>query len=162
MFHEADEERQILRFHPLLVKGEDILTANRPHQEVGILDPFGDALERNHLADLIKCEKGAQRVVRDFGVDSHVPSVEPAHRGRAMADPLNGVYKARQSPRVVVSRTPSGARPGRANSALSLRFERITTGRTASPQGPRYWRPEEIGSGVAPPRVPWRRYAGGH
>jgi UDPglucose 6-dehydrogenase len=79
-----------------------------------------------------------------------------------MADPLNGVYKARQSPRVVVSRTPSGARPGRANSALSLRFERITTGRTASRQGPRYWRPEEIGSGVAPPRVPWLRYAGGN
>jgi len=79
-----------------------------------------------------------------------------------MADPLSGVYKARQSPRVVVSRTPSGARPGRANSALSQRFERIATGRTASRQGPRYWRPEEIGSGVAPPRVPWRRYAGGN
>jgi hypothetical protein len=65
-----------------------------------------------------------------------------------MADPLNGVYKARQSPRFAVGRTPSDARPGKANCALKARVERMTAGREAIRQDPRYWRPEEIGSGL--------------
>ena len=76
MLHQTDKERQVLGFHPLLVEGEDMLAAGGAQQEVGILDPFGDALERSHLADVVTRQKGAQRIVRDFGVDSHVPSVE--------------------------------------------------------------------------------------
>ena len=109
MLHQTDEERQILGFHPFLVEGEDVLAGGGAQQEVGILDPFGDALERGHLADVVKRQKGAQRIVRDFGVDSHVPSVEPPHRIRAMAVPLNGVYKTRQS-LLHRSRRPSGRR----------------------------------------------------
>jgi hypothetical protein len=39
------------------IKGEDILTLGRVHEEIGILDPLRDALERNHLADFIKREE---------------------------------------------------------------------------------------------------------
>ena len=72
MLHKPDEERQVLRSHPFLIEGEDVLTAGDAHEEVGVFDPFGDALERNDLADVIKRQEGAQRIVRDFGVDSHV------------------------------------------------------------------------------------------
>src|SRR5208282_2282893 len=70
--------------------------------------------------------------------------------GRAMADPLNDVYKARQSPRFAASRRSSDARPGRANSALKAQVEPITTGLKAIRQDPRNRRPEEAGSGLAP------------
>src|ERR1700733_8664907 len=76
MFHQTDEERQVLGFHPFLVEGEDMLAADGAQQEVGILDPFGGPLEWGHFADVVKRDKVAQRIVRDFGVDSHVPSVE--------------------------------------------------------------------------------------
>ena len=76
MLHQTDEERQIFSFHPFLVEGEDMLAAGGAQQVVGILDPFGDALERSHFPDVVKRQESAQRIVRDFGVDSHVPSVE--------------------------------------------------------------------------------------
>src|SRR5271163_4550778 len=78
-----------------------------------------------------------------------------------MAHPLNGVYKARQSPRFAASCGSSDARPGRANSAPKAQVERITKGLKAIRQDPRNRRPEEIGSGLAPARAPMRRYAGG-
>ena len=78
MLHQPDEERQILGFHALFIKGEDILALGRVHEEIGILDPLRDPLERNHLADFIKREEVAQRFVRDLGVDRHVLSVELA------------------------------------------------------------------------------------
>src|SRR5271170_1603011 len=108
MLHETNKERQVLGFHPLLIEGENMLAAAGAQQEVGILDPFGDALERSRLPDIVTRQKGAQRIVRDFGVDSHVPPVEAAHRMRAMADPLSGVYKTGQSPSFVASRRSSG------------------------------------------------------
>ena len=44
-----------------------------------------------------------------------------------MADPLSGVYKARQSPRFVASAT-LGRAPGASEFRALARFERITTG----------------------------------
>ncbi len=78
MLHQTDEERQVLGFDPFLVEREDVLAGGGAHQVVGILNPFGDALERGHFANVVKRQKGAQRIVRDFGINGHVSSVEAA------------------------------------------------------------------------------------
>ena len=102
-------------------------------QEVGILDPFGDALERSHFADVVKRQKGAQRIVRDFGVDSHVPSVEAAHRMRAMADPLSGVYKTASIAGCTAGRRPLGRTTAASEFRARARPERTMT--VESPRG---------------------------
>ena len=52
-------------------------------QEVRVLDPLGDALARQHLADVVERDEGAQLVVADFGVDRHRRSSSALRRRRA-------------------------------------------------------------------------------
>ena len=110
--------------------------------------PSAMPLNEVDFADVVKRQKSAERIVRDFGVDSHVPSVKQPHQIRAMAVPLNGVYKARQS-LLHRSRRPSGRR-------LRQRIPRPSAIR-ADQDGlsaawiPRYRRAEEIISVVTPP-----------
>ena len=71
MLHQADEERQVALLHPLLVEGEDELAGIGVQQVVGVLDPLGDALEREDAAEVVACQKSRQRFVGDFSVDRH-------------------------------------------------------------------------------------------
>ncbi len=67
-----------------------------------------------------------------------------------MADPLNGVYKARQSSRFAAGRSPFGPQDG---GRLDLRpsAARADHGVLDAGRGPSVWRPDEIGSLVALP-----------
>ena len=104
-----------------------MLAAAGAEQIVGILDPFGNAFERGRFPDVVKRQKGAQRVVRDFGVNGHVPPVERPHQISAMAVPLNGVYKAGQSPSFAAGRRPWGLATVAGEFRAGVRLERIMT-----------------------------------
>ena len=71
MLHEAEEERQILALHPLLVEREDEAALGGVKQVFAVLDALGDALAGHHLADLVLLDEGAELVVGNFGVDGH-------------------------------------------------------------------------------------------
>ena len=53
MLHQADEERQVALLHPLFVEGENELAGVGVQQVVGVLDPFGDALEGADAAEVV-------------------------------------------------------------------------------------------------------------
>ena len=55
MLHQADEERQVALLHPLFVEREDELAGVGVQQVVGVLDPFGDALEGADAAEVVAC-----------------------------------------------------------------------------------------------------------
>jgi hypothetical protein len=48
---------------------------NRPvvglQQEVGVLHPLGDALERHGLSQVVVAQEGGEFVVGDVGIDGH-------------------------------------------------------------------------------------------
>ena len=71
MLHQAEEERQILALHPLLVEREDVAALRGVEQVVAVLDALGDALAGHHLADLVLPHEGAELVVGNFGIDGH-------------------------------------------------------------------------------------------
>ena len=71
VIHQRDEERQVRRGDPLLVKRQDEVALHGGQQEIGILHPLGDALARQHLADVVQGDKDAQFLIADFGVDRH-------------------------------------------------------------------------------------------
>src|SRR5258708_15493211 len=71
MIHEAEKERQVLRIDSLLIERQEVLSAVRGQQVVGILDAFGNALEGVGLADVVFGEEGFEFGVADFGVDRH-------------------------------------------------------------------------------------------
>ncbi len=91
VLHQADEERQILLVDALLVERQDELAGFRAHEEVGILDALGDALERGDAAEVVEREERAERFVRDFGVDRHGSSAgEIRSAGRRPLSPRAG------------------------------------------------------------------------
>ena len=71
MLHQADEERQVALVHPLFVEREDELAGVGVQQVVGVLDPFGDALEGEDAAEVVASYKSFQRLVGDFSVNGH-------------------------------------------------------------------------------------------
>jgi hypothetical protein len=83
VLHEAEKERQVVRPHLPLVDGEDIAVAVGLEQEVGVLHPLGDALERERHADVVAGQEGLQFGVADVGVDRHA---RPAAARRGAPD----------------------------------------------------------------------------
>ena len=71
MVHQRDEERQVLGGDPFFVKRQDKVALLGGQQEIGILHPLGDALARQHFADVVQGDKAAQLLIADFGVDRH-------------------------------------------------------------------------------------------
>jgi hypothetical protein len=47
MLHQAEEERQVTRGDPLLIKREDKVAALGAEQEIGVFDAFRDALKES-------------------------------------------------------------------------------------------------------------------
>ena len=75
MLHQAEEERQIGRRHPLLVEGQEERALLGVHQIVGVLDALGDALVGQQRAQIVAGDELSQIVVGDFGVNRHDGSV---------------------------------------------------------------------------------------
>ena len=71
MLHQAEEERQVLGRHPLLVEGQDVVPGRGVDQEVRVLDPLRDALVGQQLAELVAGEKAGQFLRGDVGIDGH-------------------------------------------------------------------------------------------
>ena len=71
MAHHPHEEGKVLPLRALLEHGEDEAALGRLKQEVGILDAFGNALERQRRPEIVLVEQGGQRDVVDVGVDGH-------------------------------------------------------------------------------------------
>jgi len=71
MFHQAEKERQVRLVHALLVEREDEGAFLRAQQIVGVFDALGDALQREHGAEIVGGQKLRQILVRDFGIDGH-------------------------------------------------------------------------------------------
>src|SRR6185312_2652059 len=74
MLHQADEEGQVLGMDALLIQGEDEGAPVGLEIEIGVLDAFGDALERQGLADIVLLQQPLQVLETDFGIDSHLRS----------------------------------------------------------------------------------------
>ena len=72
MFHQPQEEGQVLAVHALFIEGQDVAAPGRVHEVVGILDALGDALAGDDLADVIGLDEGSKVAIRHFGVNSHV------------------------------------------------------------------------------------------
>ena len=53
VFHQAEKERQVLGRDPLLVKRQEAIAVGGVDQEVGVLDPLGDALVGQQLAEIV-------------------------------------------------------------------------------------------------------------
>ena len=53
MLHQAEEEGQVGRIDALLVEGQDELARLGDEQVVGVLDALGDALDREHGAEVV-------------------------------------------------------------------------------------------------------------
>ena len=85
MLHEAEEERQVGGRHPLLVEGEDEIALAGVDQEIGVLDPLGDALVGEQLADVVAGQEGLELLRRNVGIDRHhvLRSSRPAIGGGA-------------------------------------------------------------------------------
>jgi hypothetical protein len=71
MVHQAKEEWQVATLHALLIQRQDEIAALGMNKVVGVLDPFGDALERKQRADIIACQKIGKLLSGDIGIDSH-------------------------------------------------------------------------------------------
>ena len=71
MLHEAEEERQVDGRHPLLVEGQYVLALLGDEQVVGILDALGDALQRNHAAEVVALHEGIELLVGKIGIYRH-------------------------------------------------------------------------------------------
>ena len=71
MIHQAQEKRQVVRGHALFIEGEYVGVAVGLEEVVGVLDPFGDSLVGDQLADVVFGKERPELVVRNFGVDSH-------------------------------------------------------------------------------------------
>ena len=74
VLHQAEEERQVLGRHPLLVEGQDVVAGRGVDQEVRVLDPLRDALVGQQLAELVAGQKARQFLRRDVGIDGHCNS----------------------------------------------------------------------------------------
>ena len=53
MLHQPQKEGQVLRRDPLFIEGEDEGAPVGLEIEIGVLDPLGDALEGQGLADIV-------------------------------------------------------------------------------------------------------------
>ena len=71
MLHQAQEEGQVVRPDPLFIKREDEGAAVGLEIEIGILHPFGDALEGQRRADIVAGEQALQILETDIGIDRH-------------------------------------------------------------------------------------------
>ena len=71
MIHQAEEERQVLRIDALLVERQEVLPAIRRQQVVGVLDAFGNALQRVGAANVVFGEECLELGIADVGVDRH-------------------------------------------------------------------------------------------
>ena len=83
MLHQAEKERQVARRHPAFIEGQDEIAAAGVDQEIGVLDPLGDALVGQEFAKIIAGEKSGQVLRGDIGVDGHGGSIRGfSARGR--------------------------------------------------------------------------------
>ena len=71
MFHQADEEGQVLGMNALFVQGQDEGAPVGLEVEVGVLDALGDALEGQRLADIVLLQQPLQILETDFRIDGH-------------------------------------------------------------------------------------------
>ena len=69
MMHQAEEERQVVLVHTLLVERQDVGAVGRVQQEIGVLDTFGDALIGRQRTDVIGLQKTGEIVFGDVGVN---------------------------------------------------------------------------------------------
>jgi hypothetical protein len=68
---QVQEIGQVLGLGPPLVDGEDEPAGLGLQQEVGVLHPLGDALERHGLSQVVVGQEGGEFVVGDVGIDGH-------------------------------------------------------------------------------------------
>ena len=71
MLHQRQKKRQIAFGDAPLVKREDEIAAAGVDEKIRVLDPFGDALVGQQLADVVAGEEGRKIFRRDIGIDRH-------------------------------------------------------------------------------------------
>jgi hypothetical protein len=89
MLEQAEEEGQLRLVHPLLIEGEDVEAPLRVQEVIGVFDALGDALERQHAADVVAGDESVEFFFAHFGIDGHVGSRgnRPSRALRAPAAP---------------------------------------------------------------------------
>ena len=83
MLHQAEEEGEVGRVDPLLVEGEDELALLGREQVVGVLDALGDALDREHGAEIVAADEGLELLIGEIGVDRQAGLTRPLRAARA-------------------------------------------------------------------------------
>ena len=63
MLHQRDKKGQVVGIDPFFIERQDEIAALGGEQEIRILDPFGDPLAGQHLADVVTRDESPQLVV---------------------------------------------------------------------------------------------------
>ena len=71
MLHQAEEEREVARGHPLLVERQEEGALLGVHEVVGVLDALGNALVGEQRAEIVAGDEFGQLVVGHFRIDRH-------------------------------------------------------------------------------------------
>lgn len=69
VLHEAEEERQIVFFHPLFIKRQDQRFLGGVQQEIGVFDTFGNALVGGEAAGVVLREEIPQIIFGDISIN---------------------------------------------------------------------------------------------
>ncbi len=85
MVHQAKKEGQVVGIHAFLVKGKNVGSRACVQQIVGVFDPVCDPFERKHGTNVVEGDERFQRLVVNFGVNSHTikspPALSPSAHG---------------------------------------------------------------------------------
>ncbi len=71
MLHQSDEKRQILGRNPLFIERQNEIAALGGDEKIRVLDALGDAFARQHLANVVKRDKGSELVIGNIGINGH-------------------------------------------------------------------------------------------
>src|ERR1700730_17525891 len=101
MLHEPKEKRQVSFVDPLFIEREDEITSIGVQNIIGILNPFGNSFQGQHVAKIIVAKKAGKIRLVDFGINSHGASARlnrravGPRRGLVLATPMQEVKRER-------------------------------------------------------------------
>jgi hypothetical protein len=91
MLHEPKKKRQVSFVDPFFIEREDEIAGVGVQKIIGILNPFGNSFQGQHVAKIIVAKKAGKIRLVDFGIDSHGAS---ARLNTHAADPRRALVLA--------------------------------------------------------------------
>src|SRR5690606_26196763 len=85
MYHQAEEERQLVAVAALCVERQDVGRLGRVQQEVRVFRALRDALVGQQIANVVIAQECAKLLLGDVGVDGHVGQAFPLTKAMSAA-----------------------------------------------------------------------------